>query len=313
MVGTVGLEPTTSASRTLRATKLRYVPMKDREYLLASHRANGAGSRPGSLMVVGVRPLDRFTPVNGRHGSLGLSCATVRRAPLVLLLCLALCLTALPASADALDSAVAATRGSALATQGDAEATANASAARQAANGAISHASIGHLTSVCTRAAEIVGAGPSIDMIFGGFRASPNHISYLVDPGWTSMGTGLATGADGTLYVSVVFCQGSAATPPPAPAPAPPAPAPAPPAPAPTPPAGPTPTPVRPAPAGPSVSNATTAEQAPVATIEVDIMGLITAVLSTSLDSLTAEPDVDTPMGAVLQRFIQLDHGFSII
>ena len=27
MVGTVGLEPTTSASRTLRATKLRHVPM----------------------------------------------------------------------------------------------------------------------------------------------------------------------------------------------------------------------------------------------------------------------------------------------
>ena len=253
--------------------------------------------------------VERFTVVNGRHGSLGLSCATVRRAPLVLLLCLALCLTALPAAADAVDSAVAATRGSGLPTQGDAEATANASAARQAANGAISHASIGHLTSVCSRAAEIVGAGPSIDMIFGGFRASPNHISKLVDPGWTSMGTGLATGADGTLYVSVVFCQGSNATPPP-PSPAP---APAPPAPAPTAPTGPTPTQGRPALAAPSAPTAMTAEQTPVAKIEVDIMGLITAVLSTSLDSLTAEPDVDTPMGAVLQRFVQLDSGFSIV
>ena len=79
----------------------------------------------------------------------------MRLAPIAALLCLILGFGALPASADAVDSAVAAARGSGLAIQSDAEATANASASRQAANLAIGHASISHLTSVCSRAAEI--------------------------------------------------------------------------------------------------------------------------------------------------------------
>lgn len=241
--------------------------------------------------------------MNGRHRSRDLSSAAVRRATSILLTCLALCLMALPASADAVDSAVAATRGSGLPIQGDAEATANASAARQAANGAMSHASIGHMTSVCNRAAEIVGAGPSIELIFTGFRASPNHMSKLLDPGWTSMGTGVATGADGTVYVAVVFCQGGAIpTPSPTPAPTP----------LPTsPPAPATGASLSPPPSSaPEVLPAT--DSAPTL-IDVDIMGLITAVLNTSLDSLTAEPDGDMPMAALLQRFVHLQNGISII
>ena len=238
----------------------------------------------------------------------------MRRTPAILLLCLALSVTALPAGADAVDSAVAAIRGSGLAIQGDAEATANASASRQAANGSLSHASLGHLTSVCSRAAEIVGAGPSVDMIFAGFRSSPNHMSKLTDPGWTSMGTGIATGADGKLYVAVVFCQGAAAPAPPPPAPAPtPAPAPSPtptPTPAPSGPAPSTPPNVSSAPASPTPSSNT---PTPAVTIEMDIMGLITAVLGTSLDSLTSEPSTDTHMASVLQRFVRLDNGLLIV
>lgn len=284
--------------------------------MLASRGANGVGP---CQSVPGREENNRGEKVrtsNGRHRSLDLTSAVVRRTPTTLLLCLALYLIALPASADAVDSAVAATRGSGLAIQGDAEATANASAARQAANGAISHASLGHLTSVCERAAEIVGAGPSIDMIFASFRASPNHLSKLLDPGWTSTGTGVATGADGKLYVAVVFCQSAAAAPAPPPAPAP---APAPP-PAPTP--QPAPAPASPAPSSIQPRSAPT-EASPIqptpapaeiqADIKVDILGLITAVLGTSLDSLTADPATDTHMAAVLQRYVLLDNGVSII
>jgi hypothetical protein len=210
---------------------------------------------------------------------------------------------ALPASADAVDTAVAAARGGALAIQPEAEATANASAARQAANLTVSHASIGHMTSVCSRAAEIVGSGPSIELVFAGFRGSPSHWSKLSDPGWTSMGTGAVQGADGKLYVAVVFCEsagGSSAGPPPQAAP----PAPA------SPPAQEPPTleevPARPAPRAPQTEVA-------VPDIEVDLVGLLTAILTTSLDSLTAEDDLDDPVASVLERYVQLTSGVTIL
>lgn len=128
---------------------------------------------------------------------------------------------AVPAAADEVDSAVAAARGAGLPVSAAPERVANSSAAAQAAAGGIFHADISGLTSSCTAAAEIVGRGPSVSAIFSAFRESPGHWSKLSDPSWTSMGTGLASGGDGNLYVSVVFCRGGAALPAPATAAAP--------------------------------------------------------------------------------------------
>ncbi len=226
----------------------------------------------------------------------------MRLAPIAALLCLLLGFGSLPASADAVDSAVAAARGAGLAIQSDAEATANASASRQAANLTISHASISHLTSVCTRAAEIVGSGPSVDLVFSGFRGSPNHWSKLSDPGWTSMGTGAVVGSDGKVYVSVVFCQGAGGTPAPPPPPPPPAPAPAP-----APPSSAT------APS-PAQSAQPSAETLDAPEVQVDLVGLLTAILATSLDSLTAEHDeLDDPIAAILDRYVMLPSGVAIV
>ncbi len=222
----------------------------------------------------------------------------MRLAPIAALLCLVLCFGALPASADSVDAAVANARGGGLGIQADAEATANASAARQAANLAIGHASISHLTSVCSRAAEIVGAGPSVDLVFAGFRASPSHWSKLTDPGWTSMGTGMAQGSDGRLYISVVFCQGAGGgSSAPAPAPAP----------------GPTPQPTpRPGPTGTPSTGSPAPTVEPVQ-VEVDLVGLLTAILGTSLDSLTASDEADNPMASLLGGFVSLPTGVTIV
>jgi hypothetical protein len=231
----------------------------------------------------------------------------VRLAPIAALLCLVLCFGALPASADAVDTAVAGARGGGLATQSDAEATANASAARQAASQSVSHASINHLTSVCSRAAEIVGAGPSIELVFAGFRGSPNHWSKLSDPGWTSMGTGAAEGADGRLYVSVVFCAGAGGAPAPNPAPAPPPPAkPAAPV------AKASPSPISPSPISPSPISPATVETSEH-TVEVDLVGLIAAILTSSLDSLTSDDAGPDPVASILQQYARLSAGPTIL
>lgn len=116
-----------------------------------------------------------------------------------------LVLIAAPAGADEVDSAVAAARGGGLPISSGPERLANASAAAQAAAGTPFHTDIGGLG--CAAAAEIVGKGPSVSAIFSAFRGSEGHWAKLTDPGWTSMGTGLATGGDGSLYVSVVFCR----------------------------------------------------------------------------------------------------------
>lgn len=234
----------------------------------------------------------------------------MRLAPIAALLCLLLGFGSLPASADAVDSAVAAGRGAGLAIQSDAEATANASASRQAANLTVSHASISHLTSVCDRAAEIVGSGPSVELVFAGFRGSPNHWSKLTDPGWTSMGTGAVVGADGKVYVSVVFCQGAGGSPAPPP---PPATTPSP-EPAPAPPPADQPAPPSPA-GGPAASQSSqpSARTPAVPAVEVDLVGLLTAILSTSLDSLTAEHQLDDPIAAILDRYVTLPSGVMIV
>jgi hypothetical protein len=143
-----------------------------------------------------------------------------------------LMLPAVSASADAVDSAVNGARSSSLPNRAELEQFANSSASRQAAAGAISHASLSSLTSICSSAGEIVGAGSSVQVVFDLFLKSSSHRSLLLSSAWTAMGTGLATGADGKLYIAVVFCTevspsgGGAPPPPPPPPPSPPPPPP---------------------------------------------------------------------------------------
>lgn len=146
-----------------------------------------------------------------------------------------LVLPAVPAAADAVDSAVASTRGSALPNRAELEQVANASASRQAANLQIAHTSLSSLTSICSNAGEIVGAASSIQRVFELFMESGYHRDLLLSSTWTAMGTGAVTGTDGKIYVSVVFCRelGPSSAPTPAPTPTP-APAPAAPPPPPT-------------------------------------------------------------------------------
>ncbi len=130
-----------------------------------------------------------------------------------------------PAQADDLAANVASSRGSALPVTSTIDSMAQASAQRQANNGSISHSSLAGVP--CEAAGEIVGMGPSIQVIWQAFKGSPAHWELITRPGWTSIGTGVATGGDGALYVAVIFCRssGDAAPPPPPPAGAKPAPA----------------------------------------------------------------------------------------
>lgn len=114
---------------------------------------------------------------------------------------------ALPAAADEVDAAVAAARGSALPIRSEVEQTARASASRQATANQIGHHSIGHLTSICYQASEVVGHGPDVASIFVAFRSSPGHWAEITKTGWTAMGSGVAAAADGSVYVSVIFCK----------------------------------------------------------------------------------------------------------
>ena len=161
---------------------------------------------------------------------------------LPLALAATLVLGALPASADAVDAAVNSSRANPLPNRAPLEQVAAASAANQAASGRIGHTWLGGLTSYCSAAGEIVGAGGSVSAVFSAFRNSAVHWEQIVRPSWTAMGTAAVTGADGRVYVSVVFCTEAGAAPP---AP-PPAPEPTPtPTPAPTsPPSAPRPAPV---------------------------------------------------------------------
>ncbi len=134
---------------------------------------------------------------------------------------------ALPAAADALSAKVDAARGSVLPVDAGIGAVAQSSAQRQANANALGHTSLAGLP--CSSAGEVVGAGPSVDAIWTGFKASVAHWSLIVRSGWTVMGTGIARAANGTLYVSIVFCAKTGVAVPP-PAPPPPAPVPPPPA-----------------------------------------------------------------------------------
>ncbi|MGH8936827.1 MAG: hypothetical protein ACRDXD_11295 [Acidimicrobiia bacterium] len=114
-----------------------------------------------------------------------------------------------PASAADLYSTTAAARGSALPRLDAAASVAAGSAAAQAAAGQLFHTGLSGLLGVCGSVAETVGRGPSVSAIFDAFQASGSHWSIISSSKWTSMGAGQATGADGLLYVSLVFCQGA--------------------------------------------------------------------------------------------------------
>lgn len=143
------------------------------------------------------------------------------RSVLAFTVAVVLVLPAVPAAADAVDSAVASTRGSALPNRSELEQAANASASRQAANLQIAHTSVSPLTAICSNAGEIVGAGSSVQRVFELFMESGYHRELLLSSAWTAMGTGAVTGTDGRIYVSVVFCREFEPTSAPAPAPAP--------------------------------------------------------------------------------------------
>jgi hypothetical protein len=144
-----------------------------------------------------------------------------RRATLVL--AWAVVAAAVPALADEVDAAVAAARGASLRVVTEVEQLAVSSARSQAARQQLGHVSLAQLEG-CTAAGEVVGRGPDVAAVFAAFRDSPTHRAVITDPRWTAMGSGLAQGGDGYLYVSVVFCLLAAPPRQPAPQPAPPPP-----------------------------------------------------------------------------------------
>jgi Cysteine-rich secretory protein family len=140
-------------------------------------------------------------------------------------------------------------------------ATAQAWAEEMARTGVLQHnPNLASQVGAYKAAAENIGYGPTEEWVNDGLKNSPSHLKNILDPRWTQMGSGVATSADGRVWVSDVFLQpASAPAPPPPPAPAPtrtaavkprpvpPPPAPAPPTPPVTPPpptTTPTPTPV---------------------------------------------------------------------
>lgn len=114
-----------------------------------------------------------------------------------------------PAAADELLVKVNASRQASVTLLPAAETIAQRSAAAQATAGRLSHTSLNSLLEVCSAAGEVVGYGPTVDAIFDAFAASPTHWDIITAANWTSAGTGIAVGADGALYVSIVFCQGA--------------------------------------------------------------------------------------------------------
>jgi len=116
-------------------------------------------------------------------------------------------ITAAPASADDVAGHVASARSESLPVVEDADRAATASAVAQATARRIFHADISGLLGTCASAGEIVGMGPNLGAVFQAFHQSVPHRDILMNPAWTGIGTGHATGADGKVYVSVVFCR----------------------------------------------------------------------------------------------------------
>jgi uncharacterized protein YkwD len=57
------------------------------------------------------------------------------------------------------------------------------------------------------RLAENVGHGRTVEEVHASFLNSPPHRANMMFPGWNSAATGIATAADGTVYVVQVFLQ----------------------------------------------------------------------------------------------------------
>jgi hypothetical protein len=112
-----------------------------------------------------------------------------------------------PALADEVAAHVAGIRSENLPVIAGADQVAGGSAAAQAASGKLFHADLSGLLAACDSVGEVVGTGPDIPAVFAAFRNSATHWNLLNNPAWTAIGTGQATGGDGMVYVSVVFCR----------------------------------------------------------------------------------------------------------
>jgi len=112
-----------------------------------------------------------------------------------------------PVLADEVAAQVSSFRGSSLPVVAAADRVAGGSAAAQAAAGNLFHANISGLLGACDSVGEVVGTGSNVADVFAAFQQSSSHRSIISNPAWTAMGTGLATGANGTVFVSVVFCK----------------------------------------------------------------------------------------------------------
>ena len=131
-----------------------------------------------------------------------------RRIALAAILSLALPLVvASPVLADEVAAQVSSFRGRSLPVVAAADQVAGGSAAAQAAAGNLFHTNISGLLGACDSVGEVVGTGSNVPDVFAAFQQSSSHRSIINNPAWTAMGTGLATGADGTVFVSVVFCR----------------------------------------------------------------------------------------------------------
>lgn len=124
----------------------------------------------------------------------------------VLALTLSVVFTA-PALADEVAAHVTTIRAESLPVIPSADRVAGSSAAAQASAGKIFHADLSGLFPSCDSVGEVVGVGSNVPAVFSAFRQSANHWGLLNNPAWTALGTGQAIGADGMVYVSVVFCH----------------------------------------------------------------------------------------------------------
>ena len=85
---------------------------------------------------------------------------------------------------------------------------AQAWAEHMAATGTLSHSVLADGVSPgWMRIAENVGRGHSVEAVHASFEGSPPHLANILFPGWNSAATGIATAADGTVYVVQVFLQ----------------------------------------------------------------------------------------------------------
>lgn len=78
-------------------------------------------------------------------------------------------------------------------------------AATLAAGTHLAHSDLSTVPTPWTAIAENVGYGPTPESVMATFLASAPHRANLLDPRWTHMGVGVATGPDGLVYVVQLF------------------------------------------------------------------------------------------------------------